>query len=115
MQDSTEPSVKVRKHPYLREDTSAPISVEVHEVQDDAQAQNRAVMAMCNTMGRRVRIRIQPEIWVKWGGKWTYRRLRQQAVTVSCPNPQQAELTIDLVPRFLEQLNGKWLAEDGSK
>ena len=110
MHDSTEAPVKVRKHPFLREDTSAPISVEVHDVQDDARAQNHAVMEMCNTMGRRVRIRIQPEVWVKWGGKWNYKRARQRAVTLSCPSPEQAELLIDAIMETLRVFDGKFVA-----
>jgi len=60
--------------------------------------------------GRRVRIRFQPEIWTKWNGKYTYRRIRQGGVTVSCPNSDQAERVIEAINRILLSLDGKFLA-----
>jgi hypothetical protein len=111
MHDVTLPAVAARNRPILREDTSVPITVDVPHVQDATRAENRAVMAVSEILGRRVRVRIQPEIWVKWGGKrWNYRRARQRGVTLSCPSTEQAELAIEAMLRFAEVLNGKWLA-----
>lgn len=91
--------------------TSVPITVDMPHVQDTTRAENRAVMAVPESLGRRVRVWIQPEIWVKRGGKrWNYRRARQRAVTVSCPSPEQAELAIDAILAFAQSLNSKWLA-----
>ncbi len=111
MHDSTLRAVTARMRPILREDTTVPNKVDVHQVQDQTRAENRAVMAVSEILGRRVRIRIQPEIWVKWGGRrWNYRRARQCGVTVSCPSPEQAELVIQAIAAFAQSLEGKWLA-----
>jgi hypothetical protein len=111
MHDAILPAVTVRQRPILREDTSAPTTVEIHDVQDETRAENKAVMVVSETLGRRVRVRIQPEIWVKWGGKrWNYRRARQRGVTLSCPSPEQAELAIEAISAFTKSLEGKWLA-----
>lgn len=103
-------AVRARKRPFLREDTTAPIAVEVGEVQEHNRAVNRAVMTTCETLGRRVRIRFQPEIWTKWNGKWTYRRARESSVTVSCPDTEQAELVTELIAAVLTQVDGRFLA-----
>jgi hypothetical protein len=66
-------------------------------------------MNTCEILGRRVRIRFQPEVWTKWNGKWSYRRVRQSGVTVSCPNTQQAERLVDVVTAVLKSLDGKYL------
>jgi hypothetical protein len=111
MHDLTLPAVAARRRPILREDTTVPITVEMHDVQEETRAENRAVMGVSETLGRRVRVRIQPEIWVKWGGKrWNYRRARQCGIAVSCPNPEQAELFIQAMHDFAASLTGKWLA-----
>jgi hypothetical protein len=111
MHDLTLLTVTARKRPILREDTTAPITVEMHEVQEETRAENRAVMGVSETLGRRVRFRIQPEIWVKWGGKrWNYRRARQCGVTLSCPTSEQAELAIEAISAFAQSLEGKRLA-----
>ena len=111
MHDATIPAVTARERPILREDTSVPITVDIPRMQDATRAENRAVMAVSETLGRRVRVRIQPEIWVKWGGKrWNYRRARQRGVTVSCPSPEQAELAMEAILAFAQSLEGKWLA-----
>ena len=109
MQDSSTPAVRARKHPFLREDTTAPIAVEVGEVQEHNRAVNRAVMNTCETLGRRVRIRFQPEVWTKWNGKWAYRRVRESGVTVSCPDTEQAERVTELITEVLKQVDGKVL------
>ena len=112
MHDLTLATVTARKRPILREDTSAPTTVEMHDMQDETRAENRAVMGVSEILGRRVRVRFQPEIWVKWGGKrWNYRRARQCAVTVSCPSPEQAELVMQAILAFAKSLGGKWLTE----
>jgi hypothetical protein len=111
MHDASLPNVTARQRPILHEDTGVPITVEVHDVQDETRAENRAVMAVSETLGLRVRVRIQPEIWVKWGGKrWNDRRARQCGVTMSCPSPEQAELAIEAISAFAQSLEGKWLA-----
>ena len=109
MHNSEQPQARARKHPVLHEDTSTPIIAEAQEMQDDARVQNRAIMECSEMMGRRVRIRFQPEIWVKWRGKWGYRRARQCGVILSCPDPDQAELGSNVILKFAESLNGKWL------
>jgi hypothetical protein len=114
MQETPSRPVNARNRPSLREDTSAPITVEVGEVLEHNRAVNRAVMNTCQILGRRVRIRIQPEVWTKWNGKWSYRRVRQSGVTVSCPNPDQAELVTEAISRVLKGMDGKFLVRCGS-
>src|SRR5215467_1883691 len=45
-------------------------------MQADQQAQNKAILGVAEIMGRRTQIRISPEVWCKWGGRWRYKRLR---------------------------------------
>ena len=91
-------------------DRNAPITVRTPDMQADQQAQNKAVMGVAEILGRRTQIRISPEVWCKWRGKWRYKRLRARHVTISCPNPAQAELVVEAVATFVRQLEGKFLA-----
>ena len=91
-------------------DRDAPITVKVPVLHAEERAQNRAILGVAETLGRRTQIRISAEAWCKWSGKWRYKRLRSRHVTVSCPNPEQAELVIDTSISFLEQLHGLFLA-----
>lgn len=79
-------------------------------MQADEQAQNQATLGVAELLGRRTQIRISVEAWCKWSGRWRYKRLRARHVTVSCPNPEQAELFITAILGVAESLNGKWLA-----
>ena len=116
MQDLTKPAVTARWRPILRENTDSPNIVDRACMQETTRAENWAIMAASESLGRRVRVRIQPEIWVKWGARgWNYRRARQQYVTISCPSPEQAQLAIDAILCFAESLNDKWLAPDPSQ
>jgi len=91
-------------------DRDAPNAVRVPKMQADQQAQNKAILGVAEIMGRRSQIRISPEVWCKWRGRWRYERLRATHVTISCPNPEQAQLALDTIMRFAEVLDGKWLA-----
>jgi hypothetical protein len=91
-------------------DRNAPITVRVPTVQADQLGQNQGILGIAEILGRRTQVRISPEVWCKWRGRWRYKRLRARHITVSCPNPQQAELVTELLVRFLKQLDGKFLA-----
>jgi hypothetical protein len=78
-------------------------------VQADEQAVNKGLLGVAEIMGRRTQIRISPEVW-KWRGRWRYKRMRARHVTISCPNPEQAEIAIEAIVRFAESLDDKWLA-----
>lgn len=94
-------------------DRDAPIFVRPASVQAEDKAINEVRLELADSdYGRRTQIRISTEVWGKWGARWGYKRLRGCHTTVSLPDPHQAELTIDLVRRLLEQLDGKWLADD---
>jgi len=67
-------------------------------------------LGIAEILGRQTQIRISPEVWCKWRGRWRYKRLRARHVTISCPDPDQAELVVEVVARFMRQLEGKWLA-----
>ena len=91
-------------------DRSAPNTVKAPLLQDHERAQNRALLAVPEMLGRRTQIRISVESWCKWNGRWQYKRLRSRHVTISCPNPEQAELAIEAVLRFAQSLDSKLLA-----
>jgi hypothetical protein len=66
---------------------------------------------MSKISGRRVRFRIQPEIWPNEAEKrWNYLRVRQRGVTVSYPSPEQADLAMEAILAFAQSLEGKGLA-----
>ena len=119
MQPSTQAHPTSRNSPPFAQDRDAPIVVRCASVQAEDKALNDYRLALADSVyGRRTQIRISTEVWGKWGPRWRYKRLRGCHVTVSCPSPRQAELTIDLVPQLLERLNGKWLLDgtaDGTK
>ena len=91
-------------------DRNAPNAVRIPVVQADEQAQNKAIMGIAEILGRRTQIRISPEVWCKWRGRWRYKRLRARHVTISCPNPEQADLALEAIVRFAESLESKWIA-----
>src|SRR5215469_206489 len=91
-------------------DRNAPNAVRVPTMQADEQAQNKAIMSIAEVLQRRTQIRISPEVWCKWRGRWRYKRLRARHVTISCANPEQAELVMEAIVRFARSLEGKWLA-----
>ena len=91
-------------------DRDAPITVRVPVVHADEQAQNQAILGIANLLGRRTQIRVSIEVWCKWRGRWRYKRLRASHLTISCPNPEQAELVIETLIVFLQRLDGKFLA-----
>jgi hypothetical protein len=90
-------------------DRNAPITVKIPELQDHEQAQNRAIMGVAESLGRRTQIRVSADVWAKWNGRWGYRRLRARHVTINCPTPEQAQLAIETIVKFAELLDGKWL------
>jgi len=91
-------------------DKDSPIAVKVPTLHADEQAQNRAILGVAEILGRRTQIRVGIEVWCKWRGRWRYKRMRAQHVTLSCPNPEQAELVIEAFSRFLKSLDGNFLA-----
>jgi len=91
-------------------DRNAPLAVRTPSVQADQQAQNKGIMGVAEILGRRTQIRISPEVWCKWRGRWRYKRLRARHVTISCPSPEQAELALEAVVRFAGLLDAKCLA-----
>jgi hypothetical protein len=91
-------------------DRDAPNAVRIPAMQADQQAQNKALLGVAEIMGRRTQIRISPEVWCKWQGRWRYKRMRARHVTISCPSPEQAELALEAIVSFAQTLEGKWLA-----
>jgi hypothetical protein len=108
------PSETRRKSPnYLTFglDKNAPLAVRVPSVHTDQQAQNKMLLGIPETLGRRTQIRISAEVWCVWSGRWRYKRTRARHVTISCPTPGQAEALIELVCQLLKSLDGQWLKE----
>src|SRR5215467_1795735 len=87
-------------------DRDAPNAVRVPKMQADQQAQNKAILGVAEIMGRRSQIRISPEVWCKWRGRWRYKRLRATHVTISSASPEQADLTVDAIVLFAKSLEG---------
>lgn len=92
-------------------DRNAPLVVRVPSVHIDQQAQNKMLLGIPESLGRRTQIRISAEVWCVWSGRWRYKRTRARHVTVSCATPGQAEALLDAVEQFLMRLDGKWLEE----
>jgi hypothetical protein len=116
MQPTDQSHQTSRNSPPFAKDRDAPIFVRRASVQAEDKAINKAVIGLADSdYGRRTQIRVSTEVWGRWGTRWRYRRLRGCHVTVSLPTPHQAELTIDVVRRFLEQLNGKWLVDEATQ
>jgi hypothetical protein len=91
-------------------DRNAPLTVKVPTMQADEQATDKGLSGIAEVMGRRTQIRISPEVWCKWRGKWRYKRLRASHVTISCPDPEQAELALETIVHFAKSLAGLRLA-----
>ena len=91
-------------------DRNAPNAVRVPAMQADELAVNKGLLSISKAVGRRTQIRISPEAWLKWRGRWIYKRLRARHVTISCPDPEQAELFLEAIVGFARSLEGKWLA-----
>src|SRR5262249_5344946 len=90
-------------------DRNAPITVKVPEVQDHEQAQNRAIMGVAESLGRRTQIRVSVDVWIKLGGRWPYKRLRARHITINCPSPEQAEIVIEAIVKFTKSIDGNLL------
>jgi hypothetical protein len=99
-----------RKTPVVVHDLSVPNVVQVPETPDDSRAINRGMLSVPQTLARRTKVRIDAELWVKWHGRRTYKRLRGSSVLLNAPNAEQAELFIQAIHDFAASLNGKWLA-----
>jgi hypothetical protein len=110
MQNSSEVQPDSRNYLTFGLDRHAPIAVRVPTLQADEQAQNKAILGVAEILGRRTQIRVSPEVWCKWQGRWRYKRMRARHVTVNCPNPEQATLVIEAILAFAKSLDGKWLA-----
>ena len=80
-------------------------------VHEHSKAINRGFLLMPQSQSRRVKIRVSPDVWLRFNGKsWNYKRLRESYVTLSCPNAEQAELAVNAILAFAASLDGKWLA-----
>lgn len=97
--------------PVLAENTQLPLAAKRADLPAAIAVANVLKMQQAPMLGRRVRLRIQPEIYYKPSVKsWAYHRLTRRYMHVSLANVEQANLFIDAVFTFIEQLNGKLLA-----
>jgi hypothetical protein len=115
MHDNSSKQHRSRNYLTFGIDRDAPITVKTPELQDHEQAQNMAIMGVAESLGRRTQIRVSVEIWSKWNGRWQYKRFRSRHATVSCPNPEQAEIMIEAVLAFAKSVDGNWLARTPKK
>lgn len=108
----------MRRNVETKEDMSQPIKVLDCctnnacgiAVQESAEAYNRYVMTERESHGRRTKIRIGPEIYMRKGAQdISYVRLRNTALTMDVPNSTQAELVWKAVERLLRSMDGKVL------
>ena len=75
---------------------------------------NKILLGARNILGKRIRLRISPDVWAKHRLKngQIFARLRGEAMLVSCPNDAQAWAVIKLIQNVLMSLNGKYLPVD---
>ena len=65
--------------------------------------------------GRRTAIRVSFEVYCRAGMRpLNYSRLAGRHLLVDCPTPRQAKATIRLLQQVVQQLNAKFLDEQGS-
>ena len=95
-----------------KEDKSSPNTAYFPaKLHDSARFYNYGLLSQLEAKGRRTIIRISFEVMGHSRAKRAdFMRLRQRAIKISCPNPEQAELVMGAIAAFIEQLNGKWLA-----
>ena len=72
-------------------------------------------MSQASLLGRRVRVRLQAEVFLKDSVKpWSFRRLPRTQIQFSAPNAEQAQLFLNALFDFAESLNGKLLLSSSS-
>lgn len=106
--------VVVRKYFVHNERFDLPLIAKRNKSRAFDRVKNVAMFQSRFSQGLRPVIHFNPEVLLKIGRKTCYRRLHASQVYLSCPNPEQAELALELVMRFIESLSGKWLAPDAA-
>jgi hypothetical protein len=98
----------------LREDLASPTEVSIRAPGREEVAVNRGRMYVSEALQRRIRIRVNPEVFVKLtGAKWNYHRLTRCFSQLSFPNHRQAELFCDALLKFCASFDGVLLCDDG--
>ena len=87
-----------------------PIRITALPCTPDAEAWNNLMLAVQPALAEPIRIRIQPEAYVKWHGVVVFKRLQQTAVVAEVSTVEQAQAVIDIVRETLKSLNGKFIA-----
>ena len=97
--------------PFLTEDVSLPCSVVSTVPNAVERASNRGRMHVSEVLQRRVRVRVNPEVFSKLTTRsWAFHRLTRCFARMSFPNAQQAELFCDALLKFCESFNGVMLS-----
>lgn len=104
----------------MKEDMKAPIHIlpltdnNSRGLREAVDAANAFTLSERESKGRRTRIKISFEVWCRRrGGGLNYARLREEHITVSCPNSLQAKALVRLIQSMVRQLEGRYLAVDG--
>jgi hypothetical protein len=105
--NSAAPTYRV---PLLLYDCLAPNVVRMPLKLAESKAINHGLLSVPHSLARRVNLKLDVELNLKWRGRRTYKRLRAASILVSCPNPEQAELFIEAIHAFAKTLDGLWLA-----
>lgn len=107
----TQPYASAHGAPILTEDLTRPIVVVAVNPSPAERAVNRSKMSTPGFLGRRVRVRINPEVFTKLAtSRWAFHRLTQQFAKLSFPDAQQAEHFCDALMDFCAQFEGKLLS-----
>lgn len=98
---------------YVRwkyEDTSKPIESLVAPLHSETrEAWEAATLASIESIGRRIHIRLQPELLIYNGHKWEYKRMIGRGTLLTLPNADQTHALLAMLRDILSQLDGRML------
>lgn len=97
------------------QDRTLPTRVRTEQARVETKFHNSGVMQVRHSLGQRTNLRVNFEVATRSKGTTVYRRLRQRAAFISCPNPDQAELVVDAIMAFALSLDGKWLTPSNNE
>ena len=109
-QDSIPPIPLQRKENVIVVTPDAPNVVQVAPSPQVVSAINHGILAVQESLGRRVKLRLEFETRVRWRNCYGYKRMRSAAVLISAPTAEQAQLFLEAIHEFAKSLDGKWLA-----
>lgn len=104
------PGYTVRRHYayYYQEDMQSPITVGLDDATSGSFVNDGYLLALQSAQ-RRIRLRIQPEVWVHNGKRWQYKRLIKHRIAMTLPNADQTHALLAMLRDILSQLDGRLL------